>query len=105
MHPYDNDSYATILNIGSYSSSIFSKSGLSAEFKKICLMTNRLNPRLARAKLNVDSFIAFGSTSSNHVDAFSGSNINFQMQKAVQQSCPLRSCARGLIILEAEVLL
>ena len=25
MHPYDNDSYATILNIGSYSSSIFFK--------------------------------------------------------------------------------
>ena len=62
-------------------------------------MTNRLNPCLARAKLNVDSFIASGFTSSNHVDAFSGSNINFQMQKAVQQSCPLRSCGRGLIIL------
>ena len=62
-------------------------------------MANRLNPRIARAKLNVDSFIASGSTLSNHVDAFSGSNINFQMQKAVQQSCPLRSCGRSLIIL------
>jgi len=58
MHPCDNNSYATILNIGSYSSSIFLKSRLSAEFKKICLMTNRLNPRLARAKLNADSVIA-----------------------------------------------
>ena len=65
----------------------------------LCLMTNRLNPCLARAKLNVDSFIASGFTSSNHVNAFSGSSINFQMQKAVQQSCPLRSCDRGLIIL------
>ena len=65
----------------------------------LCLMTNRLNPCLARAKLNVNSFIASGFTSSNHVDAFSGSSINFQMQKAVQQSCPLRSCGRGLIIL------
>jgi len=87
MHPYD-DSYATILNISSYSSSIFSKSGLSAEFKIICLMTKRLNPRLARAKPNVDSFIAFGSTSSNHVDAFLGSNINFQMQKQCSRVAP-----------------
>ena len=95
MHPYD-DSYATILNISSYSFSIFSKSGLSAEFK-IIWMTNCLNPRLARAKLNVDSFIAFGSTSSNHVDAFVGSNVNFQMQKAVQQSCPLRNIAAVVV--------
>ncbi len=65
-----NSTYATILNIGSYSSSIFSMSGLDAEFKKICLMTNRLNPRLARAcvraKLNADSFIAVGLKSSSH---------------------------------------
>lgn len=93
MHPCDNSSYATILNIGSYSSSIFLKSGVSAEFKKICLMANRLNPRLARAKLNADSVIAVGLMSSNHVDAFFGSNINFQMQKAVQQSMTKRLIA------------
>ena len=60
-------------------------------------MTNCLNPRLARAKLNADSFIAFGMILSNHVEAFSGSNINFQIQKAAQQSCTNRAIAIEIV--------
>jgi hypothetical protein len=75
----DNSIYETILNMGSYSSSTFFKSGVIGKLKKICLTTNRLNPRRVRAKLN--AFIAVGLPSSNQVEAFSGSIINFQIKK------------------------
>ena len=95
MPTYGNSTYETILNMGSYSSSTFFKSGVNGEFKKICLTTNRLNPRRARAKLS--AFIAIGLPSSNQVGAFSGSIITFQMQKAVQQSCTNRSIAIAVV--------
>jgi len=79
--------HTAILNICSYSFGTFPNSATDAELeKRICLMTKRFSPRLARAKLSSDSFITPDLVSDNQLDTFSGNNTRRQRQNEIHES-------------------